>query len=60
MLRHIYSPVNETIKGLFPLCNLGAGMYFSWEPCLRVLEATVRVMISASHPTTNVPNEGGS
>jgi len=26
MLRHIYSPVNETIKGLFPLCNLGAGM----------------------------------
>jgi len=39
MLRHIYSPVNETIKGLFPLCNPERGRGFSkWNRvcmCLR-------------------------
>src|SRR5260370_4774456 len=27
MLRHIYFPVNESVTGVFPLCNLGEAMW---------------------------------
>ena len=46
MLRHIYFPVNETIKGVFPPCNLGAGARpLTADPCFHVPGSALRAMI---------------